>query len=85
MLVISKTKKVTAFTGKALIKPGVNPLTTSLGDNYFGINNNEVYFGDTKLSLWILLLTLSNVKPPIHPAAPPKAPHIINHILLGVS
>lgn len=47
----SKTKKVTALTGKALINPGVNPLTISLGPNCLGIFKSEGYFGLVKLSL----------------------------------
>ena len=43
--------KVTAFTGNALIKPGVNPRTTSLTPNYLCIDSRLLYLGDSKESL----------------------------------
>ena len=43
--------KVTAFTGNALINPGVNPLMTSFAPNYLCIFNRDLYFGFSNESL----------------------------------
>lgn len=66
--------KVMAFTGNALINPGVNPLTISFIPNYLCIVSRDLYFGASNESLYILLLILSRWKAPNQPAIPPKPP-----------
>lgn len=63
----------------------MNPLTKSLGPNYYGSFNNEGYFGFTKTSDYILLFKLSRWNAPNQPAPPAIAPLINIHPLPGFS
>ena len=76
--------KVIAFTGNPLTNPGVKPLVTSFNVNYWGIFNKLGYLGFVKLSLYILLFTLSIIKIVAKAALPPAPPQSIIHVLLGL-